>query len=254
MSSLIIGTAAWNIPKLAASEFPSEGSHLERYAQRLHGVEINSSFYREHQPATYRRWAESTPESFRFSVKLARRFLQEGRLAPGGAELARVVLGIQQLGPKLAVLLVQLPPRLEFEARVAENFFMELRALYAGPVAFEPRHRSWLTAPARALQRRHRLSKVIADPDPCPLNDAESAQDGLAYFRLHGSPTIYQSDYDAASLAAWHTRIEALRRTGLNAWCIFDNTTFGYATQNALALQSRSEMGLCSETAPSAAP
>ena len=54
MGSLYIGTAGWSIPSACASHFPAEGSHLERYAQVFNAVEINSSFYRAHLPATLR--------------------------------------------------------------------------------------------------------------------------------------------------------------------------------------------------------
>jgi uncharacterized protein YecE (DUF72 family) len=33
-------------------------------------MEINSSFYRSHRPATYARWAASVPDDFRFAVKM----------------------------------------------------------------------------------------------------------------------------------------------------------------------------------------
>ena len=50
-----IGTAGWSIPKAHADRFPKDGTHLERYAHCLSAVEVNSSFYRDHQEATYYR-------------------------------------------------------------------------------------------------------------------------------------------------------------------------------------------------------
>ena len=64
-----IGCAGWNLPKYLRD--PSL-SYLERYAQLFNCVEINSSFYRHHQPKTYARWADAVPEDFRFSVKAPR--------------------------------------------------------------------------------------------------------------------------------------------------------------------------------------
>ncbi len=54
-----IGCAGWAIPRAAAARFPGDGSHLERYGRVLPAVEIDSSFYRYHEPATYARWAAS---------------------------------------------------------------------------------------------------------------------------------------------------------------------------------------------------
>lgn len=62
---------------------------------------------------------------------------------------------------------------------------------------------------------------------------------GLAYYRWHGSPRIYYSDYDAAALAALGKRLAAYRRRGIPTWCIFDNTASGAALGNALTLEAR---------------
>ena len=77
-----VGCAGWSIPREHAALFPEAGTHLARYVQRLSAVEINSSFYRPHRPATYARWAASVPEHFRFSVKDAPRTItHQKRLA-----------------------------------------------------------------------------------------------------------------------------------------------------------------------------
>ena len=52
---LLVGCAGWSLPKACADAFPVEGSHLERYAAVFPTVEINSSFYKPHKPATYAR-------------------------------------------------------------------------------------------------------------------------------------------------------------------------------------------------------
>ena len=80
----LIGCAGWSIHKDVAGAFPDEGSHLERYAAVFPAVEINSSFYRPHQPQTYARWAASVPEAFRFSVKLPRSITHDARLRDVG--------------------------------------------------------------------------------------------------------------------------------------------------------------------------
>jgi hypothetical protein len=62
----LVGTAGWSLPSRHAADFPTTGSHLERYATRFDVVEINSSFYRPHRLVTYDRWAASVPDDFRF--------------------------------------------------------------------------------------------------------------------------------------------------------------------------------------------
>src|SRR5690606_19704194 len=127
-----VGCAGWAIPKPQAERFPGPGSHLERYARRFAAVEINSSFYRPHRPATYARWAASVAEGFRFSVKMPREITHRRRLREVGEPLDRFLGEAGALGSKLGVLLVQLPPSLRFEPPVAEAFLSALRDRYDG--------------------------------------------------------------------------------------------------------------------------
>ena len=106
MKHFCVGTAGWTIPPQLKPEYPEAGTHLERYSHKLNCVEINSSFYRDHKPETYARWAASVPPGFRFSVKLSRHFTHERGLQEHGEHLRDVLAGISELGKKWAVLLV----------------------------------------------------------------------------------------------------------------------------------------------------
>jgi uncharacterized protein YecE (DUF72 family) len=235
-SPLWIGTAGWSVPSRYAAELPPDGSHLERYARRFDAVEINSSFYRPHQRKTYQRWAQSVPAGFRFSVKLPKAITHEARLADCDALLDGFVAEVTGLGDRLGVLLVQLPPKFGFDRRVADRFFDDLRQRLDVPVACEPRHPSWFTPDVNEWLAERRIARVAADPAPVPDAGEPGGWNGLAYYRWHGSPRIYYSDYDEAALAALAKRLDAQRQHGIPAWCILDNTALGAALGNALAL------------------
>jgi uncharacterized protein YecE (DUF72 family) len=114
-ANLFVGTAGWNVPGIHAQNFDSEGTHLVRYGQKLNCAEINSSFYREHKPETYRKWADSVPEHFRFAVKVPRTITHEGELRARNQDaLARFLHQTSALGEKRGPLLFQLPPKLTF--------------------------------------------------------------------------------------------------------------------------------------------
>src|SRR4051812_1797985 len=142
---LWVGTAGWSIPAAQADRFPGEGSHLQRYSQRLPAVEINSSFYRPHRASTYERWAASVPTDFRFAVKIPKEVTHTRRLANTAEPLARFLEEVRLLGPKLGPLLIQLPPSLLFREDLAVDFLRHLRNSFAGDLACEPRHPSWFT-------------------------------------------------------------------------------------------------------------
>ncbi|MFA9200485.1 MAG: DUF72 domain-containing protein, partial [Cypionkella sp.] len=143
MSGMFIGTAGWAIARDCADRFPEEGSGLERYAAVFGAVEINSSFHRPHRLATWQRWHDSVPVGFRFSVKLPKRITHGLKLVGFEDELDTFIAQTDTLAAKLAVLLVQLPPSLAFDAAVAERFLARLRERSAAAIACEPRHTSF---------------------------------------------------------------------------------------------------------------
>lgn len=227
---LHIGTAGWSIPKAQAAAFPPEGSHLARYAAVLPCVEINTSFYRPHRPATYARWAATVPPGFRFAVKLPRTITHEARLAHTEPLLDRFLAEATALGDRLGPLLVQLPPSLRFHPT---PFFAALRARHEGDIVCEPRHPSWFTPEATALLLTHRIARAAADPAVVPEAAEPAAWPGLAYWRLHGSPRMYYSPYGPTRLAALARHLAPATPT----WVIFDNTADGHATADALHLR-----------------
>lgn len=235
--AIYVGTAAWNIPKAFAQAFPAEGSHLERYARRLTGVEINSSFYKPHQPKTYARWAESVPDGFRFSVKVPQEITHRRRLVEVETPLEAFLDEASNLGEKLGPLLVQLPPSLTYDEEVVEGFFALLRRRHQGPAVVEPRHRTWFAPEVEALLRDYGIGRVAADPARWPEAAEPGGYPGVVYYRWHGSPRMYYSDYPDDALAALARRVTA-HPEAEEVWCIFDNTTMGYATGNALTMQA----------------
>ena len=234
-----VGTAGWSLPPREQPHFPAGGSHLERYARVFRAAEINSTFHRGHRASTYARWAASVPAGFRFSVKLPRAITHEARLKGARTLVERFLEELQPLGERLGCLLAQLPPKLEFDARTARAFLDELRDRFEGGIAMEPRHETWFTPAADRLLLRFRAARVAADPPRAPHGDEPGGWAGMAYYRLHGSPRVYYSSYTADFLDALAARLDALRMSGIPAWCIFDNTTLGAGTANALALRER---------------
>jgi uncharacterized protein YecE (DUF72 family) len=228
---VFIGCAGWSLSTAVQKDFPAEGTHLERYAAVLPAVEINSSFYRPHQPATYARWRDSVPDAFRFSVKVPKTITHELRLRNVDEALTRFLDEAGNLREKLGCLLVQLPPKLAFE-RAA------VRARTEVPVVCEPRHATWFSEDAASVLAEAGVGFVRADPPavrlPVPAVDA-----GTVYIRLHGSPVIYRSVYSEEYLTRLHAEMMETLRAGKQLWCVFDNTADGAAVPNALSLLSR---------------
>ena len=234
-----IGCAGWSIPPRYAARFPRAGSTLERYAQVFDSVEVNSSFHRPHRPDTWRRWAQSVPPHFRFSVKMPRAISHDARLRGCGPLLDDFLAQVLELGASLGCLLLQLPPSLEYDAPVVSRFFAMMRRRYDGPLVCEPRHRSWFArSVARALARR-RVGIVAADPARVPRAAIPAGDRTVEYARLHGSPRMYYDAYPDAAIERIARRLARASRATRERWVIFDNTTLGHATADALRLRER---------------
>lgn len=242
MGSYRIGTAGWSISKRHDRHFGETGTHLQRYASRLDAVEINSSFYGPHRRETYERWAASVPKHFRFSVKIPKAVTHECRLAGGGGIVDVFLEQIAGLGEKLGVLLVQLPPSLSFDTDVATPFLRALRHKSRAGIACEPRHGSWFGPEADGVLKDLDIARVVADPPPHEGAEKPGGFRGLAYFRMHGSPRIYHSDYAASTLEALAAQMKDAVRSAADVWCIFDNTADGHALGNAVELDAMTDM------------
>lgn len=234
-----VGCAGWSLSSAVSEYFPTTGTHLERYARVFPAVEINSSFYRPHKPVTYARWRDSVPETFRFSVKVPKAITHELRLRDAREPLERFLGEVNNLEAKLGCLLVQLPPSLQYEPDAAREFFQSLRERTPVDVVCEPRHRTWFTDEARQVLEDFRVAYVKADPPPVRVAPPPDAQ--VVYYRLHGSPKIYYSEYSEPYLEELAVTIAGHERAGRRVWCIFDNTAEGAAIPNALFLLRRDE-------------
>ncbi len=227
-----IGCAGWSVPSHCKAKFPEQGTHLERYAEVFNAVEINSSFYRPHQPKTYARWRESVSQDFRFAVKVPKTITHEKKFVDCRDDFKRFLFEVGHLEDKLGPLLVQLPPSFAFKHDNAATFFALLRASFVGEIVLEARHLTWFDVDVQHLLFEHNISRVAADP-PVTANVAKANMEP-SYFRLHGFPDVYFSKYSDKFLASLSEDLRSAHRSASAVWCIFDNTGLGHATTDAI--------------------
>jgi uncharacterized protein YecE (DUF72 family) len=170
---------------------------LAYYAERLHGVELNGSFYRTPPETTLSKWGEGTPPDFRFCMKANRGLTYSGE-AFDRVGLARLVgerLG--SLGDRLGPILLQFPPTRQRNVTLLDGLLSAL----ARPAAAEFRHESWFHDDTYAVLRDHHAALVVTDEEKWPR--APSIELGpIAYFRL-------RRGYTSKSLAPWIDTVRA---------------------------------------------
>ena len=70
-----IGTMGFSYADWAGVFYPpgtKAGDYLEHYAQYFDTVELDTTFHAAPPPERFRRWAEVTPDGFRFCMKMPR--------------------------------------------------------------------------------------------------------------------------------------------------------------------------------------
>lgn len=143
---------------------------LRLYGERMICVEGNTTFYSIPTPETLQRWAEQTPDPFRFCPKLPRTVTHEGPLVPQLPDALEFLSLMQGLGIKLGPIFAQLPPR------YSPALFADLETFIASwphntsPLAVEVRHLQWFKSPQSErldrLLRDFNVGRVLLDTRP----------------------------------------------------------------------------------------
>lgn len=201
---------------------------LAWYAERLPTVEINNSFYRMPKVEVLQRWAEATPQHFRFAIKASKRITHDARLdAEAAADaLAYLYRNLAVLGARRGPVLFQLPPYLRKDTARLQAFLQLLPEGHRA--AFEFRHDSWFDDEVYAVLRTAGAALCLSereDSSAPPL--VETASWGYVRLRLE--------HYGDDALAAWAARLADTRWQEVFVYFMHEPTAPGYAA----ALQAR---------------
>ena len=170
---------------------------LAYYSERLHGVELNGSFYRTPPETTLSKWADATPSDFRFCMKANRGLTYSGE-AFDRVGLARLVSErLGGLGDRLGPILLQFPPVRQRNVSLLDGLLSAL----ARPAAAEFRHESWFHDETYAVLRAHQAALVVTDEEKWP-RASFIAIGPIAYFRL-------RRGYTSKSLVPWIDTVRA---------------------------------------------
>jgi uncharacterized protein YecE (DUF72 family) len=230
---ILVGTSGWQYDHWRGVLYPEGLARrlwLPRYAERFPTVELNATFYGLPTPEASRRWREGTPPGFAFAAKGSRYITHLKRLRDPARALHRFFRALRPLGPRLEVVLWQLPPRFRPDLGRLEAF---LRRLPGGVRhAFEFRDPAWYDeAVCRVL---HRHGAAFCEHDLVDRSPPR-ATGGFRYLRFHGTSAGYGGLYGEARLRPWADDLRRWRRRG-DAFVYFNNDLGGCAVKDALAL------------------
>jgi uncharacterized protein YecE (DUF72 family) len=235
-----IGCSGWQYRHWRGSFYPPELSQTRwfaHYALHFDTVEINNTFYRLPDAATFEKWRERAPLHFLYSVKASRFLTHMKKLKDPRDPLARLFDRAKHLGPHLGPVLYQLPPRWPVDLDRLRNFLQDLRSVWPDRIhAMEFRDPSWHDDRVFALLDRYQVTLCLHDMKG-------SATDRIAigpfvYVRFHGVEQ-YGGAYGDYQLDAWSDWLAARAASGVDVYAYFNNDIGGHAPRDALRLRQR---------------
>jgi uncharacterized protein YecE (DUF72 family) len=209
---ILAGTSGFAFKEWKGPFYPEklpDKEMLPFYATRFPTVEINNSFYQMPKESVLLDWAAKVPEQFTFAIKANQRITHHTRLKPESyPHLEYFLKTVSALGNRLGPILFQLPPNMKKDTERLRAF---LRQLPPGrKYAMEFRHESWFGDEIIGALREHDVAFVVIEQED--FSSPVLATASWSYLRLH------KLDYDAAMLAAWAQRVNALGVSAANVY------------------------------------
>lgn len=207
---------------------------LSLYSKTFNSVEINSTFYRKPTSKTLLKWYDETPDDFKFFIKIPKTITHINRLENSKEEIVLFCEHIQSnLKDKLAGFLYQLPPSFKNTAENTEQIIKNIDPTFLNVIEF--RHISWWQKEIFDFLKQHNIifSGVSFSgdlPEDFIINHPE-----ILYYRLHGKPVLYKSEYNEPFLDELAGKIRSSQQT---AFIFFNNTWGTSAITNSLYLKS----------------
>jgi uncharacterized protein YecE (DUF72 family) len=224
-----VGTSGYNYPEWRGSFYPEKfptARMLPFYAERLATVEINYTFYRSPNPSILAGWSRQTPPHFRFTLKAPKRITHDAKLRDCAESLKYFLETAATLGPKLGILLFQLPPFFRKDLAVLDAF---LEGFPAGTrAAFEFRHASWLSDEVFERLKARNLALCVADSEKTTTPVEITADYG--YFRLR------DEGYTPDDIAQWARTIQEKASSCGDVYVYFKHEEAGKGPQFARLL------------------
>ncbi len=249
--SIRIGCSGWQYAGWRGRFYPAtlaQARWLPYYAARFDTVEVNNTFYRLPEAATFAAWRAATPSGFLMAVKASRFLTHIKRLRDPAGPLALLFSRALALGPRLGPVLYQLPATQQYDRDRLRTFLDALPAtsrdvtLPAGAVrprltfrhVLEFRHPSWYRDDVFGWIEAAGATVCLHDKTGAPFDETGIGR--FVYQRFHGTSGHYHGSYPTRVLGASARRLDEAARRGRDVYVYFNNDPEAAAVRNARTL------------------
>lgn len=208
---------------------------FDYYCTHFNTLELNVTFYRFPQVATLETWYHKSPGNFVFSVKAPRlithykKFNDTQRLLDDFYGTAR-----EGLKEKLGPILFQFPANVKYDPALLERITGQLDPAFINVLEF--REAGWWREEVYRLLTSHSILFCgISHPS---LPDEAIVNTATAYYRFHGTPQLYYSEYPVHFLDRISREILSAKQVR-TAYLYFNNTAALAAIHNAVYLRDK---------------
>lgn len=205
---------------------------FEYYCTHFNTLELNNTFYRFPKIEALQSWYRRSPENFKFSVKAPRLITHYKTFVDCKGLLQDFYTSTKEgFADKLGCVLFQLPPKLVYSVEVMARIITSLDSSFNNIVEF--RDDSWWNTKIYSTLKDHKISFCgISHPT---LKDDVIRNNELLYYRFHGVPVLYKSEYPEDYIQQIANEIKASEF--IDAYIYFNNTWGTGALTNARQLQ-----------------
>lgn len=235
MKTTYIGTSGFSYSSWKNNFYPEKlpsSRWLDYYSGQFNTLELNNTFYRFPVLKHLQKLFDTTPEDFKFSVKVNKVITHTLRMKEVRGKVEEFTRIVDEgLQDKLGCILFQLPPSFAYSE---EKLQLVLDAVpHESRCVVEFRHTSWWNDTVAAAFRQCNLTFCNVSYPGLPEEIWMTSE--KFYMRLHGVPELFISSYSATELE----KIQASLPPEAQQWFIyFNNTMYEAGYSNAYALQS----------------
>lgn len=208
---------------------------FDYYCTHFNTLELNVTFYRFPQVSFLENWYQKSPGDFIFSIK-APRLITHYKKFNDTQQLLDDFYGTAKEGlrEKLGPVLFQFPAQLKYDEIKLQQIIEQLDNSFTNVLEF--RDANWWREDVYRLLAKHKI--VFCGMSHPTLPDQAIVKTTTAYYRFHGVPKLYYSEYAASFLDRISREIQSYAPVK-TAYLYFNNTAALAAIHNAAYLRDR---------------